>query len=823
MKRELLNGTWIMTSGNTEPTPGSIPGSVYSFLLDAGKMEDPYFGDNELDALKLMEEDYTFSRTFTPSEQILSCRRQVLRFDGIDTLSDVFLNGQLLGSTKNMHCAYEYDVKGILKEGENELSVVIKSPTDYIAAEDEKYHLGGSTDAMRGFPHLRKAHCMFGWDWGPRLPDGGIWKDVALLGWNSARIEEVHVTQTHTLSDGSSALGDARHAEEAKSGSVHVAISVQVTRSGDAPVEITLVSPQGEAWTLQEGERFEVPSAQLWWPNGLGEQPLYTVRAALAGGEDADEKTLRIGLRTVTMRRRSDAWGETFATEVNGRTFFAMGADYIPEDCILSRITPERTRTLLEQCAVSHFNAIRVWGGGFYPFDWFYDQCDELGLLVWQDFMFACANYRITPEYVENISEEIRQNVRRIRHHACLGLWCGNNEMEQFALQKVFDGDDVTSADYLIQNEYITPTVLAGEDPDTFYWPSSPSSGGKYVTPWDPDRGDVHYWAVWHENEPFTAYRQYYFRYLSEFGFQSFPCIETVKSFTREEDRNIFSYVMEMHQRNVGANGKILSYLSATYLYPTDFETLLYASQLLQAEAIRYGVEHFRRNRNDDRCMGAIYWQLNDNWPVASWASVDYFGRWKALQYFAKRFFAPVLVSCEEDSVVSQGRTVVTEPAPIVSTARLSVSNETWDEVTGEVLWELCDESSYVLESGSFGFTAAPFSSVTFDTMDFSKYDYRSVHLSYRLKDGQGGGSVLFAPPKHVRFADPKLEVSVDAERGEATVTAQAYAKSVEIYSPDGYVQFDDNYFDMEKGSRTVKIMEGAGMTLLARSVYDIR
>ena len=490
----------------------------------------------------------------------------------------------------------------------------------------------------------------------------------------------------------------------------------------------------------------------------------------------------------------------------------------------------ERTRELLEDCRLAHFNVIRVWGGGFYPADWFYDLCDEMGLVVWQDMMFACANYRLTDDFVASIRKEVTQNVRRIRHHASLGIWCGNNEMEQFALVREFEGDDITAADYLIQNEFIIPEILKEEDPDTFYWPSSPSSGGRFDSPQDPDRGDGHFWDVWHAGKPFTEYRKYHFRYLSEFGFQSFPCMETVRSFTEEEDRNIFSYVMEMHQRNAGANGKIMQYLSATYRYPADFETLLYTSQLLQADAIRYGVEHLRRNRDGNRCMGAVYWQLNDIWPVASWSSIDYYHRWKAL-HSAVRFFAPVLLSCEEESMVSRGETCITEPQPgfagetfayPVSKARLNVSNETWKRVTDEVIWELRAPDSTVISSGRFAVDTAPFSTQWFEELDFSEYDPRYVHLTYHM-DSACGSSVLFVPPKYYRFKDPALEVRFDPEKGEITITSAAYARYVEVYSEDGYIRTDDNFFDMEAGTRTIKLLEGSARNLKARSVYDIR
>ena len=845
MEQWSLNGSWKMTCGDGHTVTGQIPGSVYSFLLDAGEMEDPYYRDNELKALSLMEEDYTFERRFDLPERIARCPHQVIRFNGIDTLSDVYLNGVKLGSTDNMHIAWEYPVRGLLKEEGNILTVITHSPLCYIRKEDQKHHLGGAAEAMRGFPHLRKAHCMFGWDWGPRLPDQGIWKDVELLGWENVRILDVRVKQEILKQDGvpvNEAQDGGRAAHE---GQVSVYLTVDVSTEGTAQrTELTLTAPDGEAWQLQPGERFFVPSPALWWPNGLGSQPLYTLRAVVYGtggaacsvpgcmseGEDhpapavsdEDVRVFRIGLRSATVLRKEDRWGESFAAMVNGQTFFSMGADYIPEDCILSRRNRSRTEALLADCRDAHFNAIRVWGGGFYPDDDFYDLCDEMGLVVWEDMMFACANYRLTEAFVSSITQEIRQNVRRLRHHASLLLWCGNNEMEQFALEREFDGTDETAADYLIQNEYIIPGILKEEDPDRFYWPSSPSSGGRFVFPRDPDRGDVHYWDVWHGGIPFTGYRAYYFRYLSEFGFQSFPAMETIRSFTLPEDRNIFSYVMEMHQRNSGANGRILQYLSQNYLYPANLSLLVYASQLLQADAIRYGVEHLRRNRTDNRCMGAIYWQLNDIWPVASWSSVDYYGRWKALHYSAKRFFAPVLLSCEETSLPSMGRTCISEPSKIRFSAKLCVSNETFDTVEDTVIWELRTPDGRIVREGRFETHTAPFSAEAFPEIDLSDIDPYRHHLSFRMEKHGSSGSVLFAAPKHYAFTDPHLQICADPSGRTVTITADAYARSVEIASEDGRLVPEDNYFDMEPGSRTLRILRGGSDALTVRSVYDI-
>ena len=354
-------------------------------------------------------------------------------------------------------------------------------------------------------------------------------------------------------------------------------------------IEVEVISPDGKKYypnlsgmepakeASGEDYRIRITDPQLWWPRGYGEQPLYQVKVTALSeeGEVLDTWERRIGLRTLTVNTEKDEWGNCFAHEVNGVKIFAMGADYIPEDNILSRVTIHRTRKLLTDAAWANHNCIRVWGGGYYPDDFFFDICDELGLIVWQDFMFACASYELDDDFERNVSKEIVDNVRRIRHHACLGLWCGNNEMETQTLDGVWKTTAKQKYDYIKLYEYIIPKILREEDPAAFYWPSSPSSGGNYDNPWDEDRGDTHYWDVWHGNKPFTEYRKFRFRYLSEFGFQSFPCLKTVESFTLPEDRNIFSRVMEMHQRNCAANGKILNYLSATYLYPKDFDSLL--------------------------------------------------------------------------------------------------------------------------------------------------------------------------------------------------------------------------------------------------------
>ena len=729
----------------------------------------------------------------------------------MDTLAAIALNENPVGAADNMHRTWLFDVKPFLKAGENEISILLSSPTKFIREAYAEHRIEGSSDAMEGFPYLRKAHCMFGWDWGPRLPDCGIWRDIELIAWDQARIDNVHIRQQH---------------EPGK-----VTVSIQTAIEGetgpDTKVQVTITGPDGEIYT-GSGTFCEIviDDPRLWWPAGFGEQPLYTVEVSLTDDSaESDQWSGRIGLRTLSICRDKDpdGKGETFCHIVNGVKVFAMGADYIPEDNLLARRSPERTRRLLEDARLANMNAVRVWGGGYYPDDWFYDICDELGLLVWQDFMYACAVYRLTDAFDQNIRAEAIDNVRRLRHHPSLALWCGNNEMEDFVRQETWVTEKRQVADYIKMYEYIFPQILKTEDPDTFYWPSSPSSGGSLEEPNDPNRGDVHYWAVWHGLKPFTDYRNYLFRYASEFGFQSFPCMATIESFTEPEDRNPFSYVMEKHQRNASANGRIAEYLSQTYLYPTSFDSFVYASQLLQAQAMQYGVEHWRRHRG--HCMGAIVWQLNDCWPVVSWASIDYYGRWKALHYYEKRFFAPVLISCEEVGTISQNTNVNAEHLPDKMSARLNVSNETRETFTGIARWGLRRPDSTVIESGEFPVTVPPLSAVWLsEAQDFSQYGFCDCYYSYELSDSTGklvgSGSVLFCAPKHFKFEDPALTAQLDGD--EIVVSAKAYARSVEIQcGPD--VVLEDNYFDMNAGERRVKVLRGAPETPTVRSVFNIR
>ena len=861
MKKEnilSLSGAWKMRRADTSDWHAAqVPGSVYADLMRDGTLPDPFWRENELQFFELMKHDFIYERSFSVPAALLSHSRVELCCDGLDTIAEITVNGQPAGHADNMHIAWRFDVKELLREGENEISVRFDSSVNYVLGEYEKRPCWGSSDAIPGFGALRKPHMMFGWDWGPRLPDAGIWKDIRIEGVDVARLEGVRVEQVH---------------EEGK-----VTLILHPEIDGDAAacsLDAVLTAPDGSTTAFKDN-KLTVEKPELWWPNGFGAQPLYrvdvTLKAACSehdrdgipqagsasgsgvqelgacdtvpedGGDVLDTWTCRIGLRTLSVSREKDAYGEEFCHIVNGVKIFAMGADYIPEDNIYSRITPERTRRLLEDAVLANFNSVRVWGGGYYPSDDFYDICDELGLLVWQDLMYACSYYDLTPEFEASIRTETVQNVRRIRNHASLALICGNNEMESFmavanhqletdfAIQgSGFERHNTRRshvADYILMYSYILPEIVKKEAPQTFWWPSSPSSGGNFDNPQDPSRGDVHYWDVWHGEKPFTEYRKFNFRYVSEFGFQSFPCLATVESFTEPDDRNIFSRVMERHQRNKSANGKILAYMAQTFRYPNGFDHLLYASQLLQAEAIRYGVEYWRRNRGC--CMGAIIWQLNDCWPVASWASIDYYGRWKALHYAAKRFFAPIMISVHEEGEVSQNPQINEfRTEPIEKSAHMCIANETMRTVRGTVRWSLRNAKAEILQQGETAAEVQPLSSFWLEKLCFPEAVITESYFSCEFADENGEvlsrSTALFVAPKHFDFEDPELTVQASQDGKTVTVCAKAYARSIRIESDDPDLLLSDNFFDMDGGMRSVEVLRGSASGLRVSSVYDI-
>lgn len=790
---------WKMSYGEYKNLVCSVPCSMYSVLLEKGIIDDPFYGLNELELTELSGKDCIFECEFTVDEQILNKEYIDLIFLGIDTICSVDLNGQKIADVKNMHRGYSFDVKDIIKKGNNKICLKFSSPLEYFKMMENKHHLYMNSDTVAGASHLRKAFYMSGWDWGPTLPDMGIFRPVMLDAYDTDEIENIFVKQKH---------GDGK-----------VILDIDVETRKDSSSDIYVVIDNREAKLDENNKgRIEIDNPKLWWVRGYGEQNLYEVSARIEkDGQVIDEKTQKIGLRTLTVSTEKDSIGSEFCFVINGVKIFAMGANYIPQDNLLSRINPERTRKLIDTAMDANFNCLRVWGGGYYPEDVFYDICDELGIVVWQDFMVACANIWLNKDMREEFVAEAEYNVKRLRHHASLGLLCGNNEMEVAVLEwSDVEKSQLVKEDYIELYERIFPEIVNRLAPDVFYWQASPSSGGGFVEPNCETMGDVHYWAVWHDSRPFTDYRKYKFRFCSEYGFESYPSIKTVKEFCEDEDLNCFSRVMENHQKCKSGNMKILMYLASRYLYPKNFESLVYASQLMQADAIKYGVEHFRRNRGC--CMGSLYWQFNDCWPVASWSSIDSNLRYKALHYAARKFYAPVAMGLffEDDEMA------------------VNISNETMADFEGKLKVFRCDSSFDIKESYAEEISVDAlkskdvFKKVIKTDNKYNEFLYAELYDKYgKLIMRQ---TEMFSEPKHFEWKKPDISVNIkDYDDGVLIeVSSDTFAKGVCIDFENTDLVLSDNFFDLiseEKYTvygKTSKSADELMNEIKIMTVYDI-
>ena len=782
-----LNGTWQLSAGHRslESVDMQIPGTVLSGLLAAGKIKDPFYRTNEDATRALFWKDYVFTRTFDVDEELFAQQHIVLVCEGLDTLAEISINGTLLAKTDNMHRTWKFQAKELLHTGKNEIQIVFRSVLRFI--EDYPYEAHKKINyipcgSMKGNQLLRKAHSMFGWDWGPQTIDAGIFRDIYLQGYSHARIEDIRIHQQHAKNvsvQTSITLSESVPGQK---------LCVELSEDGaDKPLQTKLCKTNADGVAAVD---FVIENPKLWWPNDYGDQPLYIVRTTLLDedGTSLESITRRIGLRTLTISQEKDEWGNEFAFCVNGVKIFTRGGNYIPDDCLYTRITEKKLDYILESCRRAHFNCVRVWGGGYYPSDAFYDLCDEKGLIVWQDLMYACNVYDVTDAFAENCRQETYDNVRRLRHHASLGLWCGNNEIES-AWDHWGDFQKETPylrADYIRLFEEVLPKVVQEADGETFYWHSSPSSGGCFDNPDDANRGDTHYWDVWHGQKPFTDYRKYFFRFCSEFGFQSFPCAKTVNSFTLEDDRNIFSRVMESHQKNDAANGKMLYYLSENLRYPKDLTHLLYASQVLQGMAIKYGVDHWRRNRG--RCMGTLYWQINDDWPAPSWSSIDYFGRWKALHYMAQKFYAPHAVSMTLED----------------HRCHVYFSNESFETTEYSLTLSIRDLSGNVLETYETKGNSPAFSAIETAVVDICSWEDQKddvfleavIHTKDQkvLKDVE-----TLVPYKYLNLKNPVISTEAE-ETNDAFIlhiSSDCFAPFVALDFDDADVIFSDNFFHL--------------------------
>jgi beta-mannosidase len=792
-----LNSGWKFREvGKTEWLPATVPGCVHTDLLENKKIDDPFYRDNEKQLQWIGKTDWEYQTVFNVSAAVLKRRNLEIVFDGLDTYADVFLNDRAILAADNMFRTWRVDVKSALKAGENVLRIRFRSPINEILPLMKKldYELPAVNDqGEKTSPYTRKAPYQFGWDWGPRFVTSGVWKPVNLVAWDSARIEDLQIKQINLSKENAD---------------LSAVVEVVAASATDATLELENTTDKktvaAKQVKLSSGVNkialdFSLAAPKLWYPAGLGEQSLYTFKAKLVSNKKTvDERSKRTGLRSLELRQKPDQYGISFEFIVNGIPVFGRGANWIPADIFPTRVTPEKYKNLLTSLRDANMNMLRVWGGGIYEDDYFYDLADELGILVWQDFMFACSMYPGDKKFLDNVRAEAIDNVKRLRNHPSIVIWCGNNEIETAWAHWGWKDrlPNFIWDDYVKLFVRLLPEVLDEYDPSRVYWQSSPSSN--FQDDSDSQRiGDVHYWQVWHAEKPYKEYEKQFPRFMSEYGFQSFPELETVKTYTTEDDRkSIETPIMLAHQRHPRGNQLVRAYMLREYNEPKDFESFLYVSQVLQAEGIKIGAEHFRRIM--PRNMGSLYWQANDTWPVASWSSMDYFGRWKALMYYTKRFYAPLLVSPHVDDGGMLNVTVVSD-APETKTARLVLT--------------LIDLSGKVLSSKEFDLTVEPLKGKSYFTQKASEFlggaDERNAFLLVELKIGGqtvSQNEYFFRPFKELSVSRPaiKTAISQSADGFKITLATDRLARAVYLSGfPDGF--FADNYFNLIPG-RPVEI-----------------
>lgn len=820
MKRLLdLNGIWeLMEEGGEKIYQASVPGSVASALLESGDMVSPNWRDNEKRVQSFFEKDYVFSKTFDVTREMLENEKICLRCDGLDTIAEISLNGKKAGKADNMYRTWRFPVKQFLHVGKNQIDIRFLSPVRWIREHPSRI----------GKPYsvLRKAACMFGWDWGLSLPDSGIWKDISLEIIDGGYLETVIFSQIHT---------EERVILKAKP---VCRIDDDDQNSSDDGAEkicirLELADRRGRVigrMVCQNAEEvsFDIAESELWWPVGYGEQPLYTVKADMfAGDVQLDSRIFKIGLRQIKLNREDDGDGARYSFEVNKIPVFFKGENLVIEDAVLKNTTRHSWEKMLENCLESNLNGIRVWGGAYYPPEEFFELCDEKGILVYQDLMFACSFYQVDEYFLENVKRELEDNLARIGHHACLAALCGNNEIDGVytvtgstepqtaALRKMFGSGKEPLPEqvrkYLWDNYTplfleLIPEQCERYAPDTAYVHSSPSSKypGAEKSFFDyGKKGDMHYYLPYNENAPYQKMRTMRCRFISEMGFQSYPSMKTIMSFTEKEDRRPYTPVMYSHQKCANGNEAIELYMERDYGIPEIFEDYVYLSQLQAAEIMRYSVEHFRRD--NEYCRGIILWQLNDCWPVVSWSGIDYYGRWKALQYYIRRFYKAVLISvCQEDSRVE-----------------FWCSNETLQKAEGLVSWTLYGAEEAVLKTGEFRFETEGGRSSVIADLDFTEVlgteEKNAAYLVFRAEwnGEETRGSQLFCLPKEFPFLQPGLEVEVvdEGERYGIRLSAEHFTKGIGLDLKAADCIFSDNYFDLAAGEERTVYVDKAGLS----------
>jgi beta-mannosidase len=790
-----LSGDWLLASSdNSHALTIAVPGDVHSALQAAGVFADPYAGRNEDDVQWVAHKDWVLERTFEMEAADLG-GYWYLDIESLDTVASVFVNDQLVLEASNCFLRHRPDVGFALREGENGLRIVLHSSIAAGAERQAKqpfyipYSTGNSPIPNGNM--LRKPQCHFGWDWNIAIAPLGIYGTVALKKIDGARIE--HVTTRQVFQ---------------QNGAVDLQVTVTLFASepGIAALHFTLDDQRERldcavnAGETQVTHVFTIENPALWWPAGSGEQALSLLTVEVSG-----QSVIRqIGFRTVELLTDPDEAGSRFAFRVNGREIFCRGANWIPADALMSRVTPDGVEDLLQSAVDANMNMIRIWGGGFYEPDWFYDLCDRLGLMVWQDFMFACNLYPSTPDFLESVAAEVDYQVKRLSSHPSIALWCGDNEL--VGALTWFEESRKDRDRYLVSydrlNRTIETAMKKAAAPEAIWWPSSPAVGPlNFGDAWHADgAGDMHYWSVWHENKSFDNYRTVRPRFCSEFGFQSYTSMPIVREFAEQKDLNVASPVMEAHQKNAGGNERIAATMFRYFRFPKDFASFVYLSQIQQGLAIRTAVDFWRSLK--PHCMGTLYWQLNDTWPVASWASLDYGGNWKAMHYMVRRFFQPVNIA----AIPSDNGTEIA----------FSMVNDTADPVTITLQTFLVslngEKQPFVAAAG----TCSPDRADTLVRLPVSDIPKDMLLFwSFEASNGMtGAGHHVPGTYKALDLAPSRLSLETAANADgsiDVTVSAEGLALHVMVEA-DIEGRYSDNAFDLTAGeSRTIRFTPKTG------------
>jgi beta-mannosidase len=782
-----LRGKWNLTNLSTRETiAGMLPGCNYLDLMSAGKIKDPFWGQNENEGTLVSKSDFIYSRSFDVKADLLRKEYVDLVLSGVDTLATITVNNRVVAKTENCHRVYRFDVKQLLQAKGNSIEILFESPYAYIDAHQKKNKLP-NIGFTAGIAHLRKVQCHFGWDWGPKLPPVGITGNIGIEAYDK-RIEDIEVYQKHE--SGKVTLSIASHFStdctgqtlrctltdpDGKDSKHHVRISGQ-----DAALEIEITSPK------------------LWWCNGLGDQPLYILDVQLVDGSNIQDEIKKcIGLRTIELDTHRDEIGGQFRFIINGVPIFAKGANWIPTDSFINRTTHDDLRFYIEQAKWANMNMLRVWGGGYYESDDFYDLCDHNGILVWQDFAFACSPYPFEePAFLENVHQEVIDNVRRLRHHASLALWCGNNENEM--MTSMWKSKKVTYESNYDFYYNILSKWTSELDKATPYWPGSPSSGERKIESVDLDYGDNHLWGIWHGLLPVTTFRRMPARFTSEFGLESFPSMRAIRAFTDKPDINYLDPVMLTHQKSAGGNQKILFYLLDQYRDPKHFEDFVYLSQLTQAGAMRFATDEWRRRMGT--CNGSIYWQYNDCWPVASWAGIDYLQQPKAVHYHSREYNKPVCLSNDYFD----------------DRAEIYLANDLPQPLTGELVWTVTNFMGKLLASGKCPVEIGPTQAKKLTVLKFSEIlagekKTRAVLSATLTSNGKEIDTKrwLLSADKFAELpkAVIKQSVKTDGTQVEITLSSSAFARSVYVVVNGADTPVSDNFFDLMPGEeKTVTV-----------------